>query len=56
MVYTNKGINVDRISIDKTFWEELLAKLLEFYDLCIAPEIVCPQHPFGLPLRDLRKE
>ena len=26
VVYTNKGINVDRISFDKTFWEELLAK------------------------------
>ena len=55
IVYTKKGIHVERIEHDKDFWtKELLPKLLSFYDNCIAPEIVCPQHPFGLPLHDFR--
>ena len=47
VTYTKKGINVQRIHHDLEFWEtELLPKLCTFYDMCIAPEIVCPQHPF----------
>ena len=57
VVYTKKGIHVERISFNTDFWNrDLLPKLVSFYDHCIGPEIVCPQHPFGLPLRDLRNE
>ena len=56
IVYTNKGISIERIPFDENFWEDLCSKLLEFYNCCVAPEIVCPQYPFGLPMRDLRKE
>ena len=46
VVYTTKGISIERIPFNSTFWEsELLPKLTEFYTLCVAPEIVCPQHP-----------
>lgn len=57
IVYTKKGIHVERIDFNESFWtDELLPKLCTFYDKCVAPEIVCPQYPFGLPLRDLRGE
>ncbi len=57
IVYTKKGIHVERIDFDESFWtNQLLPKLCTFYDMCIGPEIICPQHPFGLPLRDLRHE
>ena len=57
IVYTKKGINVERLGFDQDFWDnDLLPKLCSFYDLCIGPEIVSPQHPFGLPIRDLRHE
>lgn len=57
VVYTKSGIHVERIPINRDFWDrDLLPKLVSFYDFCVAPEIVCPQHPFGLPLHDLREE
>ena len=57
IVYTRKGISVERLKFDQDFWDnDLLPKLCSFYDLCIAPEIVSPRHPLGLPLRDLRHE
>lgn len=56
VVYTPKGLSVERINFDSNFWNnELLPKLLDFYNNCIAPEIVSPVHILGLPLRDLRK-
>ena len=55
VIYTTKGISVQRISFDDDYWnKELLPQLISFYDNCIAPEIVSPVHSLGLPLRDLR--
>ena len=54
VVYTPKGINVQRIEFDKNYWENsLLPKLTAFYDNCLAPEIVSPVHALGLPIRNL---
>lgn len=56
VIYTTKGISVERINFNQKFWEdELLPKLCDFYRYCIAPEIVSPLHVLGLPIRDLRK-
>ena len=56
VVYTKKGLSVQRISFDRTFWlDKLLPKLVSFYDNCVAPEIVSPLHCLGLPLRNLCK-
>ena len=55
--YTQKGIHVERIKYNDSFWkEQLLPKLVSFFEKCIAPEIVAPQYPLGLPVRDLREE
>ena len=57
VVFTNKCISVERIRYNHYFWEnELLPKLIFFYDNCIAPEIVSPMHSLGLPMRDLKKK
>ena len=51
VVYTRK-----RLIFDCEFWNtKLCPRLIEFYDDCIAPEIVSPVNIFGMPLRDLRK-
>ena len=54
VVYTSKGIAVERIPFDKDFWKnELLPKLVDFFDNCVAPELVSPIHVLGMQVRDL---
>ena len=44
IIYTPKGLSIERIYFNAPFWEtELLSKLMEFYN-CIGPEIVSPMH------------
>ena len=55
VVYTKKGISVERVPFNETYWNnKLLPKLIKFYDSCVLPEIVSPVHALGLPVRDLR--
>ena len=57
VIYTTKGLSVERIQFDNDYWTNtLLPKLESFYDNCIAPEVVSPLHTLGLPLRDLSKQ
>ena len=57
IVYTSKGVSVERVHYDQEFWEkDLLPKLEQFYNKCVAPGIVCPVRVLGLPLRDLRRK
>ncbi len=54
VVYTTKGISVQRVPFDKQYWENLLLpKITAFYDNCLGPEIVSPVHVLGLPVRNL---
>ena len=56
VIYTTKGLSIERIKFDECYWNNtLLPKLEAFYDNCIAPELVSPMHCLGLPLRDLSK-
>ena len=45
---TEKGIHVERIEFDPNYWQDLVVKLEDFYDNCLAPEIVSPVHIIGL--------
>ena len=57
IIYTTKGISIERIYFDNLFWESiLLPKLINFYKNCLAPEILHPMHAIGLPVCDLSKE
>ena len=47
---------MERIAYDDGYWQKtLLPKLEAFFDNCLGPEIVCPIHALGLPIRDLAK-
>ncbi len=57
VIYTKRGIDVQRIDFDEAFWSgELLPKLASFYNNCVVPEIVSPLHALGHPMRDLSKQ
>ena len=55
VVYTKKGISIERIDNDTEFWEnKLLPKLTAFYDGSLCPSIVSPVHLIGMKVHDLR--
>ena len=56
VIYTSKGVSVQRVAFDEQFWKDkLLPKLTLFYDNCVSPEIVSPVHALGLQLKDLSR-
>lgn len=56
IIYTEKGISIERVPFNSEFWnKKLLPKLIDFYDNCLAPEIVCPIHVLGIPVRNLNE-
>lgn len=57
VVYTQKGISIQHISVHYDYWKnELLPKLTAFYDNYITPEIVSPVHHLSMPIRNLAKQ
>ncbi len=56
MVFTNRGISVERVTFNEDYWQHTLVPTLEaFFDNCLGPEIVSPLHALGVPIRDLSK-
>ena len=54
VIFTNKGISIERIKFDEEYWKTILfPKLQTFFDNCLAPEIISPVHAIGLPIRKL---
>ncbi len=55
VIYTVKGVSVERIRFDSDFWEkELVPKLTDFFDNCLAPKVASPAYVLGLHVRGLR--
>lgn len=53
VVWTPKGISIERILNDSSFWiGTMLPKLLVFYDNALLPELAAPEHPNGRPIRE----
>lgn len=53
VVWTTKGISVQRISFDREFWNaKMLPKLVSFYETAILPELAAPEYPNGRPIRE----
>ena len=53
VVWTPKGVSIQRIMYDHTFWtDQMLPKLLGFYDTALLPELAAPEHPNGRPIRE----
>lgn len=53
VIYTNKGISVERVMFDSKFCNMLFPKLEAFFDNCLGPEIVCPVHVLGQSVHNL---
>ena len=54
VIFTKKGISVERVIFDDEYWKNtLLPKLEAFFDNCLGPEIVNPMHALGLPMHGL---
>lgn len=52
VVWTPKGISIERIKYDSSFWTDQLPKLLAFYESALLPELAAPEHPNGRPIRE----
>ena len=50
-------VHIHRLHFNVNFWKnDLLLKLVYFYNNCLAQEIIHPMHVLGLPIRDISKE
>lgn len=56
VIFTTKGLSVERINFDPDYWKNLLDKLVDFYDNCLCPSIVSPVHLVGMKMHNLRKD
>ena len=57
VVWTPKGMLVERIRFDPKFWEDIKSKLVRFHREAILPELTLPRHPTGLQsIREPLKE
>lgn len=53
VIWSQKGMLVEKISRDDHFWEtKMIIHLKIFYFNCLMPELVDPRLPRGLPIRD----
>lgn len=52
VVWTTRGISIERIQFDQAFWESMTIKLEHFFDTAVLPELAAPQHPNGRPIRE----
>lgn len=53
VVWTPKGISIERIDYDSGFWaDHMLPKFLAFYNNALLPELAAPEHPNGRPIRE----
>lgn len=52
VVWTPKGISVERIQFDPSFWQAMVPKLDSFYHDAILPELTAPEHPHRRPIRE----
>lgn len=56
VIFTTKGLSVERIAFDPDYWRTLLLKLVEFYDKCLCPAIVSPIHLVGVKKHNLQEK
>lgn len=53
VVWTPKGISIERIQQDSSFWtKSMLPRLLDFYETALLPELAAPEYPNGRPIRE----
>ena len=53
IVWSPKGMSVERIKFEQDLWAEAKPNLLDFYQKALLPEFALPRLPHGQPIRDL---
>ena len=53
VVWSPKGMSVERIKFEVDLWAETKPKLLNFYRKDLLPELALPRLPRGQPIREL---
>lgn len=52
VIWTPKGISIERIKADTSFWGKMEPKLDSFWDAAILPELAAPEHTHKRPIRE----
>ena len=52
VVWTPKGLSVERIVADQEFWERIKPKLVQFYKQAVLPELAFPRFQRGQAIRE----
>jgi hypothetical protein len=53
VVWSPKGMSVERIRFDVQLWAETKPKLENFYQKAVLPELTLPRLPRGQPIREM---
>ena len=56
VVWTPKGMSVERIKFDPVFWEDVKPKLVRFHRATILPELALPRYTSGQATREPDRE
>lgn len=52
VVWTPKGISIERIKFDSSLWEAMQPKLDWFFEQALLPELAAPEYPHKRPIRE----
>ena len=52
VVWSPKGMSVERIGFDSAFWDGVKSKLVSFHREAILPELALPRYTTGQPIRE----
>ena len=52
VIWTPKGISIERVNADKAFWEAVKVKLERFYLSAVLPELALPCFTSQQPIRE----
>jgi len=50
VIYTTKGVSVERIHFDTNYWSNTLLLIWWIFNNCLGPEITSLLHALGIPM------
>ena len=56
VIWTPKGMSVERITADSQFWESAKLKIVAFYKKAVLPELALPRFTSGQAIREPQQE
>ena len=52
VIWTPKGISIERIKADTSLWEKMVPKLDAFWNTAMLPELAASEHPHKRPIQE----